>query len=58
MAKHRHRFYLAIRNDGNREVISLKFTPSPAMIRFSHRFVFGPYRTFANACDALSAYLL
>jgi hypothetical protein len=58
MARIRHRFYLAIRNDGGREILSLKFTPSPAMIRFSHRFVFGPYRTFSNACDALSAYLM
>jgi hypothetical protein len=58
MARIRHRFYLAIRNDGGREIISLKFTPSPAMIRFSHRFVFGPYRTFSSACDALSAYLM
>lgn len=58
MARIRHRFYLAIRNDGGREIISLRFTPSPELIQFSHRFVFGPYRTFANACDALSAYLL
>lgn len=54
MAKNRKRFYVARYINGKREVLSLKFKPSPAVYEYlGISIVEGPYRTLDDASRAL-----
>jgi hypothetical protein len=53
MAKHRKRFYVGVPNasigHGQRQVFSLKFTPTADLFGFRYSRVLGPFRAFAGA---------
>lgn len=50
----RKRPYLAIHVNGTREILNLKFKPSPSMFaNTSIKSVEGPFCTWDEACDAL-----
>lgn len=52
LVKPRKRFYVA-KAPSERRVISLRWRPDPTIYGYAWTEVLGPFRTFADACDAI-----